>query len=91
MSTTRNRLITIALITGFVGLLIWSTIKAQSVECQVCINFNGRENCAVASGSTPEEAVGTAQNTACGPVTGGMNDAIACGNITPVSQTCRAK
>ncbi|MBS1240665.1 MAG: hypothetical protein H6R40_92 [Gemmatimonadetes bacterium] len=91
MSTTRNRLITIALITGFVGLLIWSTIKAQSVECRVCVNFNGRENCAVASGATAEEAASTAQTTACGPVTGGMNDAIACGRIAPSSQTCQAK
>lgn len=87
----RNRLITIAALAGFVGLLVWSTFKAQSVECRVCVNYNGRENCAVASGSTPDEAVSTAQNTACGPLAGGMNDAIACGNAVPVAQSCSAK
>jgi hypothetical protein len=91
MSTTRNRLITIVAIAGFVGLLIWSTIKAQGVECQVCVSYNGRQNCAVASGGTAEEATSTAQTTACGPLTGGMNDAIACDRTPPVSRTCRTK
>jgi hypothetical protein len=89
MSQTRNRLITLVAIAAFVALLLWSTIKAQGVECRVCINFNGMENCAVASGSTAAEAAETAQSTACGPLTGGMNDAIACGRIAPVSQACQ--
>jgi hypothetical protein len=88
---TRSRLITVLIIAGFVGFLVWSTIKAQEVECKVCITFNGRENCAVASGSTESEAAETALNTACGPLTGGMNDAIACGRIEPQARQCRTK
>jgi hypothetical protein len=85
---TRNRLITLAAIIGFVALLAWSTIETQQTTCRVCINFKGRENCAVASGADASQAVETAKTTACGPVTSGMNDAIACGNVTPVSQSC---
>jgi len=91
MSQTRNRLITLAAIAAFVALLAWSTIKAQGVECQVCVSFNGRKNCAVASGASAAVATETAQSTACGPLTSGMNDAIACGRIEPVSQSCRQK
>jgi hypothetical protein len=86
--STRNRLITLAVIIGFVALLAWSTIQTQQTTCRVCINFNGQENCAVASGADASEAAQTAKTTACGPVTSGMNDAIACGNRPPVSQSC---
>lgn len=88
---TRNRLITVLIIAGFVGFLVWSTIKAQEVECKVCVSFNGRENCALASGSGESEASETAQSTACGPLTNGMNDAIACGRIQPTTRQCRRK
>lgn len=83
MSQKRNRFITIVAIIGFVGFLIWSTIWAQAVECSVCVTFNGTTNCAVASGVDEAEAARTAQNTACGPITSGMNDAIACDNTVP--------
>jgi hypothetical protein len=88
---TRARLVTVLIIVGFVGFLVWSTIKAQEVECKVCVTFNGRENCALASGSTESEAAETAQSTACGPLTSGMNDAIACGRIAPTARQCRTK
>ena len=88
---TRYRIITVLIIAGFVGFLVWSTIKAQEVECHVCVNFNGKENCALATGSSEREAAETAQSTACGPLTSGMNDAIACGRIEPTVRQCRTK
>jgi len=88
MSQTRNRVITLLSIIAFVALLAWSTVKTQQTTCRVCVEFNGRENCAVASGPGPAEAVETGRSTACGPLTFGMNDAIACGNKPPVSQSC---
>jgi len=91
MSQRRNQILAAIVIIGFIGFVIWSTFGAQSVECEVCMEFNGRRNCAVASGGTPDAAAETAQNTACGPVTNGMNDAIACGNIAPASRVCRTR
>lgn len=84
-------LMTVAAILAFVALLAYSTLSAQKVTCTVCVEFNGRQNCASASHSDEIEATRSAQNTACGPVTSGMNETIACGNRPPVSRNCRAK
>jgi hypothetical protein len=91
MSPARNKIITALAIAGFIAFLAWSTFRSQGLECQVCVQFRGRANCAVASGPTDVEASRTAHNTACGPVTNGMDDAIACNNEPPVSTTCRPR
>ena len=89
MSAARNRLITLLLVAGFVAFLVWTTITAQAVTCEVCVDYNNGQNCATASGSDEEEATRSAQTTACGPLVRGMNDAIACNNTPPVSRSCR--
>jgi hypothetical protein len=87
----RSTVITIAVLLGFVAFLAWSTLSAQKVTCDVCVNYNAQKNCASASHESEVEAARSAQTTACGPVSRGMNDAIACGTRPPVSQQCRAK
>lgn len=84
-------LLTIAVVLLFVAFLAWTTLSAQKVTCNVCVSFNGQKNCASASHENAAEAARSAQTTACGPVSQGMNEAIACGNRPPVSQQCRAK
>ena len=84
-------LVTVAVILMFIAFLAYSTLSAQKVTCNVCVEFNGRSNCAPASANDEIEATRTAQNTACGPVSSGMNETIACGNKPAVSQTCKAK
>ncbi len=81
----------LALIVGFFAFLAWTTLSAQKVECNVCVDYNGKRNCATASHETEQEAIRSAQNTACGPVTSGMNDAIACDAKPPVSTQCSTK
>ncbi|HPF60623.1 MAG: hypothetical protein KC544_00840 [Gemmatimonadetes bacterium] len=78
----------LAVLLAFVAFLTWSTLSAQKVECEVCVEFNGRRNCAIASHETELEAARSAQNTACGPLTSGMNDAIACDARPPLSKNC---
>lgn len=91
MSRTSNRILVLVVILAFVGFVIWSSMGAQVVECEVCVTFNGQRNCAMATGETEEVAVRTAQNTACGPLARGMNDAIACDNAVPSGRTCRRR
>ncbi|MES2123569.1 MAG: hypothetical protein V4503_02655 [Gemmatimonadota bacterium] len=80
-----------AVILAFFAFLAWTTLAAQKVECEVCVQFNGGENCAKASHETESEAAQSAQTTACGPLAHGMNDAIACGNRPAVSKRCSTK
>ncbi len=79
----------LAIIVAFVAFLAWSTLSAQKVRCEVCVVYKGGRNCAIASHTTAAEAKRSAQTTACGPVTSGMNDAIACEATPPVSESCQ--
>lgn len=84
-------LITVAVILAFIAFLAWSTLSAQKVTCKVCVAYNGKTNCATASHETDADAARSAQTTACGPLTQGMNDAIACQRREPISQQCHAR
>jgi hypothetical protein len=67
-----------------------TTARADQ-ECNVCVEFQGRSNCAAALGSTVGEATETAHRTACGPLARGMNESIACDNRPPVSVQCTSR
>lgn len=88
---SRGRLVTILIILAFAGFLAWTTVSAQKASCDVCMEFNGRRNCASASASSEEEALNSARNTACGPLSFGMNESIACGNTPPATRQCRTR
>jgi hypothetical protein len=87
----RSRVITLAVIVAIVALFFYMSTAHANQECNVCVSFKGRSNCATAAGSTAAEATRTAQETACGPVASGMNETIACGNQEPVSVQCRPR
>lgn len=87
----RRSWIVVSVIAVFLGYLLWSTLAAQRVECDVCVEYEGRRNCASASADSEEEAARTAQSTACGPVAQGMNASIACGSRPPVTRQCRTR
>lgn len=88
---SRRKIVTILIVIGFFGLLLYNTLSAQKATCEVCVEYNGRRNCATASHESADEATHSAQATACGPLTNGMNDQIACGRRPPVSTQCRTR
>ena len=87
--TSRFRTLTIVVVLGFVAFLLWTTLAAQRFECRVTVEFQGQRRDATASGATEAEALNQAQNVACGPISNGMNESIACGNRPPVTKQCR--
>jgi hypothetical protein len=88
--SSRGRLITLLLVLLFGGFLLWSTLTSQHVECSVEVTFNGASGTGTASAASQEDALREAQTAACGPLSQGMNDRIACSRIPPVSSKCRA-
>ncbi|MDA0204827.1 MAG: hypothetical protein O3A53_19090 [Acidobacteria bacterium] len=82
---SKTTLVSILFLLAVLGTLVYSTLDLQGYSCEVCITFNGRTNCAKASGTSPEEAQRTATDTACAPITGGMSETIACSNTPPDS------
>jgi hypothetical protein len=87
----RSTLITILLVAGFAGILLYSTLSAQQVECTACVRFNGVENCAKASGKDSLEALRTAVNTACGTIAQGMDESIRCSGMPPLRPQCTSR
>jgi len=87
--TARARTIALLVLVGFVAFLLWSTLSSQRAECAVAVEFNGRSGSGTASGASEADAVREAQTAACGPITGSMNDRIACSKVRPVSRQCR--
>lgn len=87
MKPSRNAVFWVAA-AAFVAYLLYFTLRTQQVTCEVCMTFNGVTRCATASGPTREAASETAQTTACGPLTNGMDETIACGRLAPTRITC---
>lgn len=85
----RARTATLLLVFGFVAFLLWSTLSSQRVECAISVEFLGRSGSATASGASEADAAREAQTAACGPLTGSMNDRVACSRVRPVRRTCR--
>jgi hypothetical protein len=87
---SRTRAITLLAVLGFVAFLLWSTLSSQRVECAVTIDFRGRAGNGAASAATESNAVREALTAACGPVTGSMDERIACASQPPLTRHCRS-
>jgi hypothetical protein len=86
--TSRAKGLTLVVLLGFVAFLLWSTLASQRVECTVTVDFRGLPGEATASAASDGDAVREAMTTACGPITGSMDERIACANTVPVSRRC---
>jgi len=88
MKRYRNLIITVLLLTGMAALFWNKTMSAQLATCEVCVVFKGQRQCSRASGPDAKEATRTAHSTACGPISSGMNEKIACDSRPPELMRC---
>lgn len=85
MNRTRLILIVVLAFAAFVGVITWQMSSLRQNRVEVCMAFQGRQNCASASGTTKEEAVRTATDAACTLIAAGVTDTMACTRGNPVS------
>jgi hypothetical protein len=78
----------LALLLGYLGYI---TMSPSQVSCEVCVEFRGATECRRATGKDRLEAETAAASTACGLISGGVTDGIACRNTPPKSVTCEAR
>lgn len=71
------------------AVLLTTTLSSQKVECRVVVRYGGGVDSAVASAATREDAEAQARSTACGTISSGMNDRIACTATPPEDLVCR--
>ena len=87
--TKRGRMVTLLVVVLFGAFLLWSTLSSQHVECTVVVAFAKDQGSGTASAASRDDAIREAQTVACGPLSQGMNDRIACSRVPPVSTRCR--
>jgi hypothetical protein len=80
----------IAIAAAVAGLLYWVTLAHAGMECEVCIQYRGRQQCATAAAADEHAATQAATMTACGVLAGGVTDGIACETTEPISRRCTA-
>lgn len=86
---TPARMLTVLVVLGFVAFLLWTTLASQRIECAVAVEFRGGHRSATASAASEQDAAREAQTAACGPLTGSMDERLACAGKPPVGRTCR--
>src|SRR5438477_11447769 len=82
----RSTLATVAVVIAIIALFFYMSVARATQECQVCMEFQGRSNCATAAGHTAAEATETADSTACWPPARGQNETSACGHRAPLAR-----
>ena len=88
--TSRGKLLTLLAVIAFAAFLLYGTLSSQKVACTVTMEFRGARNEATASAETESAALQRAQDTACGTISSGMDERIACSNTPPIQRNCRA-
>jgi hypothetical protein len=69
----------------FIGFVVYSTLNAGGIQCEVCITYQGRKACRTASARTRELALRAATDNACAIISSGVTDSNQCHNTPPDS------
>ncbi len=80
-------LVAILFAAAILGLIVYMSAGLRQFTYEVCMEYRGRTNCATASGTTREEAIRTATDTACATISAGMTESIQCSRTPPASVT----
>ena len=69
---SRNAVIGIVAVVAFIALLAWLSLGQKQHRVEVCVEFEGRQNCRIASGPTRDQALRTAADNACATIASGI-------------------
>jgi hypothetical protein len=75
----------ILFVLAVVAVMLYSTLNISRYRVEVCMQFDGRMNCAKAAAESKQAALQTAVQTACAPISGGVTDTIRCQNTQPAT------
>ena len=83
-----NKTIVFLAIAGFcvlLGVTTWLMLSNRKNRTEVCMSYQGRSACNVASGETPEAAIRTATDGACAQIASGVTETTQCTHSQPAS------
>jgi hypothetical protein len=68
-----------------VGYIFYSSFHTARYRCELCVTFNGRQNCRTAAAETRDHAMRTAIENACAELAAGVTDSTRCEQTRPDS------
>jgi hypothetical protein len=77
-------------LTPVVGFVVYSSFRVSVVECEVCMQFDGRAICRSVSAARRDEALRGATDNACALLTSGITNTIRCQQSQPAKTECRS-
>ena len=80
--------VTVAFAVGMLGIIAYETMRLRQVECEVCMEFEGRKKCLLVKGESEENAMQTAKDNACSFITNGRAESFRCSATPPASVKC---
>jgi hypothetical protein len=78
-------LVGILFVLAVLGVIIYSTMNLAKYRVEVCMEFNGKTQCRIASGDSEEHAMRSAASNACATIASGMTDSMSCEHANPKS------
>ena len=73
---------------AFLAALLLATLRETRIECEVCMEFDGRTACRSVGGADREAATRDAVSNACAVLSSGVTQGMACNRTLPRSTTC---
>ena len=74
---------------ALLGVMLYETLRLRQVECEVCVELDGRTKCLIVRGEDEQQAIQTARDGACSFITAGRAEVIRCSGKPPTSYRCK--
>jgi hypothetical protein len=85
---SRSTKATVVFLSLFIAFVVIRSLRTPAVECEVCITYDGQQQCGKASSDTRARAIQSATTAACATLAGGMTESIHCQNTRPDKAVC---
>ena len=73
---------------AFVAAVIAFALQSTQIECEICVDYRGRQACSTARAADLLTAESQARSGACSQVTGGVTETLECDRMPPSRRRC---
>jgi hypothetical protein len=74
---------------ALLGIIVYFSMGLAQYTCEVCVTFNGRTQCRMASGTDQATATQTAHDNACAFLVASKTDGFLCSQAHPTQVKCQ--
>ncbi len=85
----RSAVITLVVLLALAALIVYSSLRVGTVECEVCIRYGGQLQCRTAAAADRDAALSSATTAACATLAAGRAASMECERTPPESASCR--